>query len=112
MAGDIANPLLAQIVSGAEVTLREAGYSLLLTNSLVDAALDQRNIELLEQRRADGLIVLLVSESHRPTIDALSELEVPLVVEVGVAWLSEGLVRKLEAALRRSTACMRTRPSS
>jgi LacI family transcriptional regulator len=80
VAGDISNPLFAQIVSGAEVTLREAGYSLLLTNSLVDAELDQRNIELLEQRRADGLIVLLVSENHRPTIDALAELEVPLVV--------------------------------
>jgi LacI family transcriptional regulator len=80
VAGDISNPLFAQIVRGAEVALREAGYSMLLTNSLVDPELDQRNIELLEQRRADGLLVLLVSESHRPTIDALADLEVPLVL--------------------------------
>lgn len=80
VAGDISNPLLAQIVSGAEVALREAGYSMLLTNSLVDPELDHRNIELLEQRRADGMIVLLVSESHGPTVDALADLEVPLVV--------------------------------
>jgi LacI family transcriptional regulator len=80
VAGDISNPLLARIVKGAEVALREAGYSMLLTNSLVDPELDQRNIELLEQRRADGLIVLLVSEDHQPTIAALADATVPLVV--------------------------------
>ena len=80
VAGDISNPLFAQIVSGAEVTLRQAGYSMLLTNSLVEPALDHQNVELLQQRRADGLIVLLVSESHQPTIESLAELTVPLVV--------------------------------
>ena len=80
VAGDISNPLLAHIVKGAEVALREAGYSMLLTNSLVDPELDQHNIELLEQRRADGLIVLLVSEDHQPTIEALATSTVPLVV--------------------------------
>jgi LacI family transcriptional regulator len=80
VAGDISNPLFAQIARGAEVTLRERGYSMLLTNSLVEPDLDRQNIELLEQRRADGLIVLLVSETHEPTIEALAELTVPLVV--------------------------------
>jgi LacI family transcriptional regulator len=80
VAGDISNPLFAQIARGAEVRLRENGYSMLLTNSLVEPELDRQNIELLEQRRADGLIVLLVSETHQPTIDALSDLTVPLVV--------------------------------
>jgi LacI family transcriptional regulator len=80
VAGDISNPLLAQIVRGAEVALRQAGYSMLLTNSLVDPELDHHNIELLDQRRADGMIVLLVSETHRPTIQALSALQVPVVV--------------------------------
>jgi LacI family transcriptional regulator len=79
VAGDISNPLLAQIVRGAEVALREAGYSMLLTNSLVDPELDHHNIRLFEQRRADGLIVLLVSESHQPTLDALGDLEIPVV---------------------------------
>ncbi len=80
VAGDISNPLLARIVKGAEVALREAGYSMLLTNSLVDPELDYHNIELLKQRRADGLIVLLVSEDHQPTVDALASANVPLVV--------------------------------
>lgn len=80
VAGDISNPVLAHIVKGAEVTLRRAGYSMLLTNSLVDADFDQQNISLLEQRRVDGLIALLVSEHHQPTLDVLAQLEVPLVV--------------------------------
>ncbi len=80
VAGDISNPLLARIVKGAEVALREAGYSMLLTNSLVDPELDHHNIELLKQRRADGLIVLLVSEDHQPTVDALASANMPLVV--------------------------------
>jgi len=80
VAGDISNPLLAHIARGAEVKLRESGYSMLLTNSLVEPDLDRQNIELLEQRRADGLIVLLVSETHAPTIEALTALTVPVVV--------------------------------
>ncbi len=80
VAGDISNPVLAQIVRGAEVALRQAGYSMLLTSSLVDPELDYHNIELLEQRRADGVVVLPVSESHQPTIDVLADLLVPLVV--------------------------------
>jgi LacI family transcriptional regulator len=80
VAGDISNPLFAQIARGAEVTLRERGYSMLLTNSLLEPELDRQNIELLEQRRVDGLIVLLVSEQHAPTINSLAELTVPLVV--------------------------------
>ncbi len=80
VAGDISNPVLAHIVKGTESTLQQAGYSMLLTNSLVDPDLDYQNIELLEQRRADGLIVLLVSESHQLTIDALANLDQPLVV--------------------------------
>lgn len=80
VAGDISNPLSAQIARGAEVRLRENDYSMLLTNSLVDPELDRQNIELLEQRRADGLIVLLVSETHEPTLAALANLTVPLVV--------------------------------
>ena len=80
VAGDISNPLFAQLVRGAEVTLREGGYSMLLTNSLVDPELDRQNVELLEQRLVDGLIALLVSETYEPTIAALAELTVPLVV--------------------------------
>jgi LacI family transcriptional regulator len=80
VAGDISNPLIAQFVSGTEVALREAGYSMLLTNSLVNPELDQRNIELLEQRRVDGMIAIPVVEDNAATSEALAELEIPLVL--------------------------------
>lgn len=80
IVGDISNPLLAEIAKGAESTLRDAGYSLLLTNSDGDPALDAEHVHLLEQRRVDGLIVSLAKEGHRATTDALAQLEIPVVV--------------------------------
>lgn len=80
VAGDISNPVLAHIVKGAETTLQKAGYSMLLTNSLVDPELDRHNIALLEQRRVDGLIVLLVREDHPSTLEILAGTEVPVIV--------------------------------
>ena len=74
---DIANPVLAGIVTGAEKRLRLAGYSLLLTNSEGDADLDAEHIRLLEQRRVDGLLLSLAEEHHPATVRALRELDLP-----------------------------------
>lgn len=76
---DIANPLLAEIVRGAEEVLDQAGYSLLLTNSRGDSDEDARHITILQQRQVDGLIVLTAAESHQVTLDALARLDVPVV---------------------------------
>src|SRR5580698_8819045 len=61
---DIANPVLAEMVTGAESQLRAHGYSLLLTNSEGNPELDVEHIELLERRRVDGLILALAEEHH------------------------------------------------
>ncbi len=80
VVGDISNPVVSQIVKGAEVALREPGYSMLLTNSLVDPELDRRHIELLRRRRIDGLLLFSVSEDHEGTIRALEQLDTPVVI--------------------------------
>jgi len=80
VVGDISNPIVSQMVKGAETTLGEAGYSMLLTNSLVEPELDVKNILLLAQRRVDALILLLVREDNQPTLDVLAQLEIPLVL--------------------------------
>lgn len=80
IVGDISNPLLSEIAKGAEMALREAGYSMLLTNSVGDPALDAEHVGLLEQRRVDGLILSLAREGHRATSAALGQIEVPIVV--------------------------------
>src|SRR5690606_16311322 len=57
VVGDIANPLLAEIVKGGERALRDGGYSMLLTDSENEPARDADHMRLLEQRRVDGLML-------------------------------------------------------
>jgi LacI family transcriptional regulator len=80
VVGDISNPLIAEIVEGAETTLRDAGYSMLLTNSESDPELDVRHIRLLQQRRADGLLLSLAAEDHPASLKALRDFEGPVAV--------------------------------
>src|SRR5215218_5814177 len=80
VVGDISNPLLAEIVMGSELALREAGYSMLLTSSLGDPELDVAHIRLFEQRRVDGLILSLADERHPPTLATLERSELPIVL--------------------------------
>jgi LacI family transcriptional regulator len=77
---DISNPLMSEIVKAAETRLREAGYSMLLTNSESEPDLDAAHIRLFEQRRVDGLILSLTSETHADTNKLLEQLEIPCVV--------------------------------
>jgi LacI family transcriptional regulator len=77
---DIANPVLAEIVTGAEKRLRKSGYSLLLTNSEGDPELDVEHISLLERRRVDGLILSLAEENRPETVAALRQVGVPVVL--------------------------------
>src|SRR5438874_10647091 len=77
---DISNPVLADIVTGAEKRLREGGYSLLLTNSEGNGELDAEQISLLQRRRVDGLILSLADENHPATVTALREVSVPVVL--------------------------------
>jgi LacI family transcriptional regulator len=80
LVGDISNPLLAEIVKGAEGRLREEGYSLLLSSSERNATLEAEYVQLFSQRRVDGLILSLASETEPATLQALSELEAPYVL--------------------------------
>src|SRR4051794_6416786 len=80
VVGDISNPLVAEIVTGAESTLHTNGYSMLLTNSLGDPQLEAAHIGLLARRRVDGLVISVLDESHQEALDALRELGIPVVV--------------------------------
>ena len=80
VVSNIANPVLALLVTGAEHRLRARGYSLLLTNSEGNAALDVDQIHLLERRRVDGLILALADEHHAKTVETLRMLATPAVL--------------------------------
>ena len=77
---DISNPLMADIVLGAEAVLRTAGYSLVLMNSENDETLDAAHIRFFQSRRVDGMILSLASETHEATLEAIASVGVPLVV--------------------------------
>jgi LacI family transcriptional regulator len=78
--GDISNQLFAEIVAAAETRFREAGYSLLLTNSERNPELDAANIRLLAQRRVDGIILSVSNERDPAVLRALGRLDIPVVV--------------------------------
>jgi LacI family transcriptional regulator len=80
VVGDISNPLMADIVSGAESVLRGAGYSILLMNSENDPSLDVAHVRFFLSRRVDGLILSLASERDPRTLELLRGVEVPIVV--------------------------------
>jgi LacI family transcriptional regulator len=77
---DISSPLFSEIALGAEIALREAGYSMLLTNSEGRPELDLAHIRLLRQRRVDGLLLSLADEEHEPTLAELERLRLPVVL--------------------------------
>jgi len=79
-ASDISNPVLTEAVTGAERVLRASGYSMLVTDSESDRALDLSNIEALSQRRVDGLLLALSDERDPTVAAALSDLEMPFVL--------------------------------
>ncbi len=78
--GDISNPLMAAITSGAESVLRAAGYSMLLMNSENDPDLDAAHIRFFQTRRVDGMILSLASERRQKTLDVLAQVDAPIVV--------------------------------
>ena len=77
---DIANPILAEIVTGAERCLRAAGYSMLLTNSEGEPGLDASNVRLLQQRQVDGLLLAPAKEDDPATAEALRQADLPMVM--------------------------------
>jgi LacI family transcriptional regulator len=79
-ASTISNPVLTDAVIGAEGELRRAGYSLLLTDADGDPELDVANIELLQRRRVDAILLAHGDERHPAVRAAIEGAEVPRVL--------------------------------
>lgn len=77
---DIANPLFADVVKGAESVLHNAGYSLLVSNTDGDVARDVEYIDVFLSRQVDGLLLTLQSEENDAMIAALQAARCPLVL--------------------------------
>ncbi|MEW2260741.1 LacI family DNA-binding transcriptional regulator [Streptomyces sp. NPDC047869] len=53
----ISNPYFTEILQGVEAAAREAGYSLLIADPHDDPAHERQAVQLLHERRVDGVIV-------------------------------------------------------
>jgi LacI family transcriptional regulator len=60
---DYANPFFAEVISGIEEVLTEAGYTLIVTSSGREATQETERITMLRQRRVDALILATVSDN-------------------------------------------------
>ncbi|EOC1533770.1 ribose operon transcriptional repressor RbsR [Cronobacter turicensis] len=60
------NPFFSELVRGVERSCFERGYSLVLCNTDGDEQRMNRNLEMLLQKRVDGLL-LLCTETHQPS---------------------------------------------
>jgi DNA-binding LacI/PurR family transcriptional regulator len=61
---DITNPFFTNIARGVEDVANAHNYSLILGNTDEDPEKEQRYLQLLESKQADGLIIAVTARSH------------------------------------------------
>ena len=76
---DITNPFFTHVVRGVEVTAREAGLLLLLTNTDQRPDEEARVVSMLLQRQVDGMLVIPAGTCAE-TARLCAEASVPLVI--------------------------------
>jgi LacI family transcriptional regulator len=80
VAGDISNPLMAEIGLGVETRLAQDGYSVVLANSRGLPASDAANISMFRQRLVDGLLLSITDEKDAATGRQLRQYGKPIVL--------------------------------
>jgi LacI family transcriptional regulator len=77
---DIANPFFSELVRGAEAAAMAAGYMTIVCSSELNAALEDRCVEVLSDKRIDALLYLPgTTREHRCLRDPALQ-RVPIVV--------------------------------
>ncbi|HKS32452.1 MAG TPA: ribose operon transcriptional repressor RbsR [Enterobacteriaceae bacterium] len=77
------NPFYSELVRGVERSCFERGYSLVLCNTEGDEQRMNRNLEMLMQKRVDGLL-LLCTETHQPSVEIIRRY--PSIPTVMMDW--------------------------
>ena len=76
---DITNPFFPRMVRGAEDSLHEAGYTLVLADTDNDPGQERRHRDVMLERQVDGLLLATARRRDR-VVDALIAAEVPFVL--------------------------------
>ena len=80
LIGDIANPVFADVIRGAEDCARERGYAVMLTNSEGDARLDAEYLRLFLRRKVDGILLVTSEAGSAEIIQSQTHPAVPYVI--------------------------------
>src|SRR5437016_10530824 len=75
----IADPFVAEVVSGIEQTANDNGYSVFLADSNADPDREQKVVRSFAERRVDGIVVT-ASRVGALYVPILSEMKVPIVL--------------------------------
>lgn len=78
---DIANPFFAELVRGAEDVLGEHDYVVMVGNSDNDARKEQRYLGTLNERRADGIMVVIAAASDAADVRSLASQMATVAVD-------------------------------
>ncbi|MYS91041.1 MULTISPECIES: LacI family DNA-binding transcriptional regulator [Streptomyces] len=77
---DVSEPAFAAMARGVEREAMSAGLTVLLANSGEDAELEARALEVLAERRVDGLLIAPVARSHLDAVTAVLDQGTPVVL--------------------------------
>lgn len=76
---DITNPFFPEVARGVEEAASRSGYNVFLCNTNWDAEKERTYIEVLEEKRVDGLIVASVTDDAK-TLEGFTRGGAPLVL--------------------------------
>ncbi len=77
---DISHPVIASMVSSAEMVLSDAGYGMVLTSHRDQLRHERRLFDFLRQRRVDGLIGTVIYDDKQSVPDFLKNAQIPIVL--------------------------------
>jgi LacI family transcriptional regulator len=78
LLANVASPFCAALIEAIEATALRRGYTIVLCNSAFQAKKQAESLQLLVQKRVDGLIIVPV-ETEAPQLAALVEDGLPIV---------------------------------
>ena len=76
----VSHPVFTSTVTAAEAVLREAGYAMVLANTADRTSREVELFDFFKRRRVDGLITTLGREDDPEAIQALRNLQSPVVL--------------------------------
>lgn len=77
---DIENPFFARAARGVTDVAREQGYTVLLANTDEDVEKEGQVLQVLQEKRVEGLILVPVSSHHSEHIFRLQQHRLPVVL--------------------------------